>query len=88
MTDNDPKIIMSSLCQQFTEDGITVSVEIYRLETGSDGWSLELVDQDQNSIVWNELFATDQAAWDEFQRDVDEIGLKALLAGDTPITLH
>jgi hypothetical protein len=43
--------------------------EIYRLET-SEGWSLELVDQEWNSTVWEELFATDQAAWDEFQREV------------------
>ena len=33
MIDNDPKITMSPLCQEITEDGVTVSVEIYRLET-------------------------------------------------------
>jgi hypothetical protein len=87
MTDDDPKIIKSPLCRTFTADGITVSVEIYRLET-SDGWSLELVDQDWNSTVWEELFATDQAAWEEFQRGIRELGLARLLEGDKPTTLH
>lgn len=89
MTDDNPKIIKSPLCRKFTSDGITVSVEIYRIET-SEGWSLELVDEGWNSTVWEELFATDRAAWDEFERGVRGIGLARLLEEDheKPTMLH
>lgn len=88
MTNPDPKIIKSPLCRKFTSDGITVDVEIYRLEN-SEGWALELVDSDWNSTTWEDLFPTDQAAWDEFERGVKEIGLLALLEGDEDApTIH
>jgi hypothetical protein len=85
----DPKIIRSPLCQKFTGDGITVDVEIYRIDT-ADGWSLELVDGDGTSTVWDEQFATDQGAYDEFLESVEQIGLaNTLLADDDEFTtLH
>lgn len=72
-----------------TADGITVSVEIYRLET-SDGWSLELVDKDWNSTVWEDVFPSDKAAWDVFKLGVQEYGLERLLqpGDDGPSTIH
>ena len=36
-----PDIIRSPLSQTFSHDGITVRVEIYKIE-GTDGWTLEL----------------------------------------------
>jgi hypothetical protein len=77
----DPKIIVSPFTCQFTEDEITVDVQIYKLE-GGEGWSLELVDEENNSTVWEDLFPTDQAAWEEFQSGVNDIGLVALLRAD------
>jgi hypothetical protein len=89
MTDDDPTIIMSPLSQRFTADGITVSVEIYRLET-SEGWSLELVDEGGNSTVWEDVFPIDQAAWDVFKLGVQEYGLARLIQRDDnpPNTVH
>jgi hypothetical protein len=81
MSEEDPKIIVSPFSCQFTKDGITVDVLIYTLENG-DGWSLELVDEENNSTVWNELFTTDEAAWQEFETGVKEIGLATLLQAD------
>ena len=75
MTEGDPKIIKSKLCRNFTADGVTVSVEIYRLEN-SEVWSLEVVDEDWNSTVWEETFATDKG--------VKEYGLKKLLQTSDP----
>lgn len=83
---NDPKIIKSPLSRKFTADGITVDVEIYRAE-GSDQWTLELVDDEWTSTVWDDPFPTDQAAWEEFESGVQEIGLAALLEEDQP-TVH
>jgi hypothetical protein len=42
--DHDPEIEYSPFCEEVTQDGLTVRVQIYRLKTGSNGWSLEVVD--------------------------------------------
>lgn len=81
MSDPDPKIIRSPLSRRFESDGISVNVDIYRLE-GSEGWTLELIDENWNSVLWDDLFATDQAALDEFLTGVQEIGLARLLDPD------
>lgn len=77
----DPKLIISPLSCQFSEDGITIDVQIYKLEDG-DGWSLELVDDENSSTVWEDLFPTDEAAWQEFEAGVRDLGLRALLLAD------
>jgi hypothetical protein len=81
MGEQDPKLIISPLSCQFTEDGITIDVQIYKLEDG-EGWTLELVDEENSSTVWEELFPTDEAAWREFEAGVMEIGLAALLQAE------
>lgn len=80
MTD-DPKIIRSPLSQEFTQDGLTVLVEIYKLE-GADRWILELVDSDGGSTVWDEQFPSDTAAFAEFTEGLDEMGLARLIEPD------
>ncbi|MCG6116098.1 MAG: hypothetical protein MEQ84_12960 [Mesorhizobium sp.] len=81
MRGSDPKLVKSPLSQTFTSDGISVNVDIYRLD-GAGGWTLELVDANWNSIVWDELFLTDEEAWQEFLTGVQEIGLARLLEPD------
>ncbi|GGF86156.1 hypothetical protein [Mameliella alba] len=39
-------------------------MDIYKLE-GGDGWSLEVVTEDGTSIVWDDLFEDDRAAFEE-----------------------
>lgn len=80
MTDS-PDIIRSALCRSFTSDGLTVQIEIYRLRD-SDSWTLELVDDEGDSIVWEEQFATDAAAFAEFTEGLEELGLEKLIAPD------
>ena len=69
----DLTIIISPLSGPFTEGGITVDVQIYRLQDTK--WSLEVVDSKGTSTVWDDLFDTDEAAKDEFHRIVAEAGL-------------
>ena len=79
MNDNnsDPKIVMSPLTDRsFT--GVTVEVHIYRLEH-EDKWTLEVVDGENNSIVWNGDFDTDGDAHDEFLRTVETEGMDDIL---------
>lgn len=80
MTDY-PDIVSSPLSQTFTADGITVQVRTYRLERG-EGWTLELIDVEGGSIVWEEQFATDAAAFAEFTEGPEELGLEKLIEPD------
>jgi hypothetical protein len=72
----DPNIIHSGLSQHTTIEGVIFKVEIYRLEHESK-WSLEVVDEDGTSTVWDDLFDTDQAAFDEVMSAIKEEGLSA-----------
>jgi hypothetical protein len=66
--ENDPEIEYSPLCEEVTRDGLTVRVQIYRHKTGNEGWSLEVVDHEDASTVWDDLFETDHEALAEFSR--------------------
>ena len=60
------------------KDDITVEVFIYRLENESK-WSLEVVNDAFTSIVWDDLFDSDEDAYAEFQQTVEEEGMWAFL---------
>jgi hypothetical protein len=81
MNDNDPEIEHSPLCGKVPRHGVTIDVQIYRLVGGDKGWSLEVIDQEGTSIVWEDRFATDVAAYAEFERTIDEEGIEAFLSG-------
>jgi hypothetical protein len=87
VTDDEPKIIKSPLSQKFTRDGITVSVEIFRME-GEAEWSLEVVDAEWASTVWDGTFPTDKAAYDQFISDVEREGLATVISGSQPPSLN
>ena len=70
---NDPNLITSSLSQCASIEGASVRIEIVRLE-GNPDWSLEVVDQEGTSLVWQEAFETDAAALSEALRAIEEEG--------------
>jgi hypothetical protein len=72
----DPNIVNSGLSRRMTVEGHNLSIEIYKLECGV-GWSLEVVDEEGTSTVWDDLFDTDQAALDEVLKAINEEGLSA-----------
>ena len=78
----DPKIITSPLSGPFTEGDVTVDVQIYRLEDTK--WTLEVIDNQGTSIVWDDQFDTDDAARREFNRSVAEEGLTGIVTGSLP----
>jgi spore coat protein CotH len=60
-----------------TDAGHTIQVEIYR---GPDtGWTLEVVDEFNNSRVWDDQFPTDREALDELLRTIREDGIQSLV---------
>jgi uncharacterized protein len=67
----------SLLCQALTRDGKTVRVEIY--EDGEGAWLLEVVDDVGNSTVWDDAFASDQAALDALLETIDDEGIDSLI---------
>lgn len=69
-SDDDPVLIYSPLNQTLTRNGVTVEVHIYR-DSESD-WILEVVDAAKNSHVWDDQFKTDQQAFDDAMRALDE----------------
>lgn len=72
-TSNDPKVIDSKHCGFITRDGVTVELCIYRLEDTK--WTLEVVDAEGTSTVWDDPFETDDDALAEFERTVRESGM-------------
>jgi hypothetical protein len=70
-------LIYSPLQQNYTTDGKTVEVYIYKLP--DTGWTLEVVDQYNNSTVWDGEFNTDQEAFDLFLDELKEEGIDAMI---------
>ena len=69
MIDDEPELELSPLSQDVSSGGRTVSVEIYRLE-GESSWTLEVVDEYNNSTVWDDQFETDGAALAEAKKTI------------------
>jgi len=87
MIDDDPDIEYSPLCGTVTRDGMSIQVQIYRLLDIPNGWTLELVDAENSSTVWDEQFATDQEAYRAFYAALETEGIKGVL-DETPEHLN
>jgi len=72
----EPNLITSGLSREIKVDGHTLKIEIYRIES-EPRWSLEVVDEDWNSSVWDDLFDTDQKALSEAMKVIKEEGMSA-----------
>ncbi len=67
---DDAVLTNSPLNQTLTRNGVTVEIHICK-DSQSD-WILEVVDAGKNSHVWDDQFKTDQQAFDEAMRALDE----------------
>ena len=85
--DDDVEIEVSPLSQKFEENGIEVDVLIYRIAGSSEGWALEVVDEEDASTVWDDLFQSDQEAFDTFMKEVAEEGLSGIISPEQT-TIH
>lgn len=74
-------LIHSPLQREFTADGKTVEIYIYRMP--HTGWTLEVVDEYNNSTVWDDEFKTDQEAMDMFHKEYAKEGMDAFI-GEAP----
>ena len=76
MNDEDD-LIYSDLQTTFSSEGHTVEINIYRLP--ETDWVLELVDEFNNSTVWDDSFATDEAALSAALQAIQEEGITAFV---------
>lgn len=71
------EVKMSPLSQRMEVDGKEIDVQIY--EDGEGGWLLEVVDEFNNSTVWDDPFPSDHEAMKELQRALQEDGVDSLI---------
>ena len=74
--DRDPNIVRSGLSGKVTKYGLAVDVEIYRLES-DPMWTLEVVDNEGGSTVWDDPFNTDEDALEAFRTVLTKEGFGA-----------
>lgn len=77
MSMDEIELVYSKHCQSVTSNGRTVQVEIY--SSGNNDWILEVVDEGNNSTVWDDPFDTDDEAFQEFERTLKEEGIEAMI---------
>ena len=87
MKERIPNLVRSGLSGIVSKDNVTVEVIIVRLESESK-WSLEVANNAGISIVWDDLFDSDDEAYAEFQRTVEEEGMNAFLDNRNVIPLR
>ncbi len=83
---SEPIPFESPLSQHVTREGKTVRVDIY--EDGEGGWILEVVDQFNNSTVWDEPFTSDELALAEAMRTIDQEGIASLIGEPSSPKAH
>lgn len=81
MTDPEPELIESPLNWSIERGGRRLQVNIVRLAT-ERGWSLEVVNDHNTSIVWDEQFQTDRDADAAFRAALANDGFEAFLDKD------
>ena len=64
----------SALSQPYSEGDLSVHIDIY--EDGEGGWLLEIVDENNNTTVWEDAFESDQAALDEALEALRDEGIE------------
>lgn len=79
-------LIESPLQQKYTSEGKTVEVCIYRLP--DTGWTLEIVDEYNNSTLFDGEFESDQEAFDLFLKEVEEEGIESMIGPKPGSSLH
>lgn len=81
------KLEHSELAGEFTEDDVTVLVDIFRPAGTNGDWKMEVITQDEDLIEWEETFPTDREAFDEFLATVARDGIRTFL-DDTDPSVH
>lgn len=74
------EIEFSSLSRSYTEDDITIGIEIFRAKDTIGQWFLEIVVSPDHHIGWDAPFDTDEETYDFLMELIDERGMMELVA--------
>lgn len=80
----EPKLEHSEFSGEFEDDGVTVLVDIHRPAGTNQDWTLEVISEDDFVTQWDEPFATDKDAWEEFLATCEKDGIHSFLEEDEP----
>ena len=78
----------SELAGEFTDDGVTVLVDIYREAGSQSDWTLEVITEEEDLTTWEEPFATDREAFDEFLATVERDGIRSFFDEEADPSVH
>jgi hypothetical protein len=84
MTDDEPNLVTSSKSLRVIIECYPFSIDIYRLEADTT-WTLEVVDQEGTSYVWDDQFRSDWDARDTAIRALETKGPIAFMRGDNVV---
>ena len=84
MTGDAPNLVTSSKSQDVVVDGYPFAIEFYRLEADKT-WTLEVVDHEGTSYVWDEHFKTDKDARNTALEALEREGAIAFMRGNNVI---
>lgn len=84
MDEDEPNLVNSGKSQHVVVDGYPFSIEIYRLETDRT-WTLEIVDIEGTSHVWDEQFRSDKDARNTAIQAIEAEGAMAFMRGNNII---
>ncbi|UXT48816.1 hypothetical protein FY136_05995 [Agrobacterium tumefaciens] len=79
-----PKLEHSEFSGEFEDGGVTVLVDIYRPAGTQQDWKLEVISESDVVTTWNDLFATDKDAWEEFLATCEKDGIRSFLEDEDP----
>ncbi len=79
-------LIHSPLQQTYSAGGHKVEIHIYRMP--DTAWSLEVVDEHNNSTVWDDLFETDEKALAVALQELKDDGIDAFIAKSPGQSTH
>ena len=81
---DDPNLVTSGKSQRLSVDGYPFSIQIFRLETERT-WTLEVVDFEGTSHVWDDQFRSDKDARNAAIQAIETEGAIAFIRGDNVI---
>ncbi len=79
--DDEPNLVQSAKSEQITVDGLPFSIEVYRLESNRT-WTLEVVDHDGTSHVWDDQFRSEKDAQTAAIQAIEREGAVAFMQGE------
>jgi hypothetical protein len=77
MMGEEYQVRLSPLCRKAEFDGECVNILIYLDDEGR--WALAVMDENENTAVWDDSFDSDQEALDEAIKVIEEEGIQSFI---------